>query len=771
MAGTMLRITTPDLRSMSQPAAIDPDISATLSDFLTYTEHLPSSVIRSMTLIETLNKKAYSLQLHIDGLLKTYGQLPNATADAPDPTQLRLDISKAYDKLSECKRMSAAESVRIDDMVAKEARRLTLVSKKLKTLPMPPSRDPTPEPVMVSPRLKRNNQAQQQVDKRTAAHRTSTAPRVRGRKIMVPGEVLPPPNPDSPPPSEPSDWGSPPPASPREQRPRHKSVGRPRTPKPMKPPREKVHKTPRIRPPGVKGTNAHSAVAGISTSNALSALQMPPPDAPSGSKWKPWKKLTEYELATIRKRMKKNAKWIPSLAMKNRELKELGRGQAAMDKARADAEAHGLPFFDEYDAAAWVDPTQGTITFEEQAEANAILGPEQEQEHLSEDQTMINRGMRLNEAKRIKREKLKAEEQAQTEQLQQLPAIPTVIEAVTDIDVIASSQTQIISELAASTGAVVTNGDRKRKRGITPVPPTVTMEPAVDSPDILSRPAPPPKKIKLNLSAPTPQTADGRRGAKNINQTSLPASSKPGSGDRQTNTTQPPPKTLNPPATSSNKSQGATLVPLAPAAPVTTKPTAPAPLSRPRSRRASAAPDPPLPPPPPTRSTRTTGPTITLKGLKGPKAASAEPPHRRTSLRRGSNVSLPGGASKLESPAPKPEPASRAGRRIKRPVPGLVTTEEGEGAKVSVGRRKAAPNKKKNAAAAAAPTQAAAKGAPAAVAPKKEEVPVVEEEPIDPDEPRYCVCGDVSWGTMIACDSDDVSLIPFPSPFLIDRLL
>ena len=32
-----------------------------------------------------------------------------------------------------------------------------------------------------------------------------------------------------------------------------------------------------------------------------------------------------------------------------------------------------------------------------------------------------------------------------------------------------------------------------------------------------------------------------------------------------------------------------------------------------------------------------------------------------------------------------------------------------------------------------------------------------DEEEIDPDEPTYCICGDVSWGTMVACDNQDVS--------------
>lgn len=28
----------------------------------------------------------------------------------------------------------------------------------------------------------------------------------------------------------------------------------------------------------------------------------------------------------------------------------------------------------------------------------------------------------------------------------------------------------------------------------------------------------------------------------------------------------------------------------------------------------------------------------------------------------------------------------------------------------------------------------------------------------DPNEPRYCICNQVSYGDMVACDNDDVSL-------------
>ena len=99
------------------------------------------------------------------------------------------------------------------------------------------------------------------------------------------------------------------------------------------------------------------------------------------------------------------------------------------------------------------------------------------------------------------------------------------------------------------------------------------------------------------------------------------------------------------------------------------------------------------------------------------------------------------------------QPATgRAGRR-KRPVPGLITADEDGSAKVSVGKRKSAPKKR---GATAQKLEKEALATPATLA---------EEELVDPNEPRYCVCGDVSWGTMIACDNtDDVSSRPGWTP-------
>ena len=68
----------------------------------------------------------------------------------------------------------------------------------------------------------------------------------------------------------------------------------------------------------------------------------------------------------------------------------------------------------------------------------------------------------------------------------------------------------------------------------------------------------------------------------------------------------------------------------------------------------------------------------------------------------------------------------------------MTDAQDGKG-KVSVGKRKAAPKK----------------GGKTGAGQEKE----VEDVPVDPDEPRYCICGDVSWGTMVACENGEVSSV------------
>ncbi|KAF2151017.1 hypothetical protein K461DRAFT_279789 [Myriangium duriaei CBS 260.36] len=622
----------PDFSTISQPSQIDPDVSSTLTDFLAYTEHLPSAVIRSMSLIGEQDRIASDMQQRVHDMLSMYSRLPTlkGAQDVPDSDTLRRDISQAFERLEKARRMSQAESVRMLDMVRKDKTRLEVITRKLKAMPMPPSRDPTPEPVS-SPQMRKA----QPLSEKRAAHRTGSAPRVRGRKIMVPGEVLPPPNPDSPPPSDVSDdesiRSSPPP-----ERKLHKSVGRPRTPKPPKEKKEKKEKTPRpprMRTPGHPGTNVHSSVAGISTSNALLKLIEPPPDAVPGSKWLPWKRITEFELAKLRKRMKKNAIWLPSPAMRNRELKLLGRGQQAMEIARQVAEETSTPFIDEY-GPDWRDPTStAPTTALLLEEVPDTLAPDAAA--ADEDDALMNRGMRLNEAKKRKRERLAEERLAE------------------EAAIAAQLHSEAASSLAPEPPTLTTHiappspSPKKRKRDPTPLPPLQEKEKKDD-------PSPQAKKLKLSLPLPSPTTTT---------------------------------------ATEAKDSK----------------------------------------------------PRITLKRSK---AASAEPPARR-SLRRGSNASLPGRAGSVDS-RPEPTPTmttstTRAGRK-RRPAPGLITADEDGRAKVSVGKRKAAPRKKRG--------RPSGEGKEDGKEVEGEEVEG-EGEGVDPDEPRYCTCGDVSWGTMIACDAED----------------
>jgi hypothetical protein len=120
-------------------------------------------------------------------------------------------------------------------------------------------------------------------------------------------------------------------------------------------------------------------------------------------------------------------------------------------------------------------------------------------------------------------------------------------------------------------------------------------------------------------------------------------------------------------------------------------------------------------------------------------------------------------SSRLTSAAPEPRSAqdsrqrtpdanltpmaalfTAASRRSKRPAPGPVASPDG-GAAVIEAKRKSAPRKK-----GAAADKEADDGLPN----KRIDEEGVEEE-IDPNEPRYCYCGDVSYGEMVACDNEN----------------
>ncbi|MCJ1369418.1 hypothetical protein MMC20_000629 [Loxospora ochrophaea] len=721
----------------------DPDAQSTVNDFSDYTQYLSSDLIRSLTLVSKLDDSYLSSTDNVHKLSTTYGALPSlSTSENSNTSQLRYRISQHLDFALNARESSYAEASRLFDVVDRHFNRLASISSKLKALPKPPSRDPTPVPQVRSPQISRTRRKGDtegtpppritlRLDNARAAAAAGRGPapmqrpRHRSRKVTVPGEVLPPPNPDSPPPSTESEWESEPPSpipmpTSRVGVPSSNRSTNPiriRLPKSPKPSKTRLPKTSRPsrppRPPGSMGTNVHSAVAGISTSNALSLLSPPPPDAKPGSDHAPWMRLTEWEMAKLRKRMKKNAIWSPSETMIRRELSEAGRGPENYRAAKAKADANGEEFLDE-DNIATTAPGKPLVPGEISADS---LG-------LGETK-LSNRGMKLNQAKKLKRE-IMAREQAA------LLAAAEIDQAGKRLGDIGSTFRNLFSKgTEESPENVSTNGlvngkedqkdrdpgktPKKRKRETTPKVDNDQAEgEAITSP---TRPAPKQRKI---AAQPTPAPVD----------TSININGTPSANNNTMITTIP----LAAPAPSPQRSSNSLAHPISPIE--SRKPTA----ASSRPRRPSLTLKGPAPPPEPVHTaSRPASRAASRRASTGPPPESATREH----LRRGS-----------ATPAPTPV-ATAASRRSRRPAPGPVTSLQDGGAAVSVGKRKNAPRKRGTAAAA----NAARKAADDNVRDKEEEVKAEEDaagEEIDPDEARYCLCGDVSFGNMICCENSEV---------------
>lgn len=722
----------------------DPDAQATVTDFLDYTEYLPSDLIRSLTLISKLDETYLSSANTVHDLTRAYGSLPTATGEnRPNPQDLRQEVSRNLDYAIEAREASFAEAARLYEVVDRHYNRLTSIISKLKSLPKPPSRDPTPTPQLQThtSRVKKaaadaEDTPPQRITLRFDAQRAQgtairtngsvSRPRHRNKKVTVPGGVLPLANPDSPPPITDSEWeyqppspvpmatsrvgastASSPPKPGRSRPPKPSKADKPNAPKALRPP----------RPPGAMGTNVHSAVAGISTSNALSLLQPPPPDAKPGSEHAPWMRLTDWEMAKLRKRMKKNAIWSPSETMIKRELADAGRGPDNYRSSKSKAEAAGEEFTD-FDQIATAAPGKPLAPGEISAD---LLGLEVTQ--------LSNKGMKLNEAKKLKRELMLREQ-----------AALAAAEAGQRLNDVGNSSTNLFSRpggerngtsLRALTQrkARATEPEKgkearkftshKRKRGSTPQRESIGTQTDTVPPAAKRRKAAPKlppiiigstitKTTTVPLAAPNPPTVTPITAA-------LPHKS---------------PVEILKSATSTTRARRLSLTVKSPAAigehPASYRP-------------------PPLPPPP-----------------AAPAASASRPPSRATSRRGSSGAPLAQSTRELRRKSTTPAPATpmitAAGRRSRRPAPGPVTNSQDGGAAVSEVRRKNAPRRRANATA----TQTKKQAGDAGHAKEREEEARIEEEAageeIDPDEPRYCLCGDVSFGTMICCENSEVSL-------------
>ena len=795
----------------------DPDAQATVTDFLDYTEYLPSDLVRSLTLIGKLDESYLECVDEIHSISKTYGELPGLPAsNRPHSQDLRRDISYHLDRAQSARESSYAEAARLYDAVDRHSSRLTSIISKLNALPKPPSRDPTPVPQARSPQASRTRTALKASEPTaritlhgprpiaSATDSSAQRPRQRPRKVTVPGEVLPPPNPDSPPPATDSEWESIPSPIPMPTsrvgaplRNRPPATVRIRPPKQPKTPKEKTPRPP--RPPGAMGTNVHSAVAGISTSNALSLLSPPPADAKPGSDHAPWMRLTEWEMAKLRKRMKKNAIWSPSETMIRRELADAGRGPDNYRAAKANSEATGEPFIDE-DNLASQPPGRQLAPGEISADSLGF-----------EETSLSNRGMKLNEAKKIKREAMLRGQQEQAEQL----AKTEVEQAAKRLGDIGSTiknlffgATNLVNASTSSTNPAQAKPAEKSKEKAEKEKEKQRLKEEKAREKEKERQRELEKKeserakalekeerekeqekerqrqqeLERQLESERQQQIEKERQQREEEEARAREEEKAKEAEREKEREreaaqaaakkrkrESPPKidvpakedpslTSEPkPSPKKRRTEISTTmtIPLAAPAPSPTKastPATPAPLITPASETR--------------RSTRR--PSLTIRGPAPPPAEPVEPSPRsatRASTRRASTGG-PASATydtrrRSTTPRQVSIPVGAAPtRRSKRSAPGNVIHRPEGGAAVSVGSRKRAPRKRGGAGAASTNASKTDIGG-GSKKQKDGEARVPDDasdEEIDPNEERWCICNDVYYGEMVGCDNDEVSM-------------
>ena len=670
---------------MAHSPSVDPDAQATVTDFLDYTEYLPSDLIRSLTLIRGLDETFVTNSQAVHELTQQYGALPVLSAGSrPDPQTLRTHISTHLDRALNARESSYAEACRLYDVADRHHNRLSSIINKLHALPKPPSRDPTPEPVR-SPDVKRSRSGRKLDDGTSIQRLTLNPPRPTGpaiallqksrkRQVTIPGDVLPPYNPDSPIAStEQSDWESDV-ASP--VRPRLKL----NQPKPKK---EKVPRPPR---------------APRESTGPYKMPTPPPEDAKIGSKYQPWTRLTEWEMWKLRKKMKKNITWEPSDVMIQRELAAKGRGWENYYRAKGEAKTNGTEFLD--------------IDNIDQSRTNGVTNGEPATGAV-EVASVRNRGMKLNEAKKLKRESLAREQAAQAAQEAELAArrLGDIGSAFKNLF---SPISSALTNLQRNTSSPTTNGNKTGKKEAAKNPKKRKLEDSVASASPVSEPVPKNKKQKLAVG-PSPFAGDAT----------------PDTTATTTTTTKKIPLKLHLPPQSSTVSSLSSAP--SPDLPQSARPQSARPQS---ARRTSIAPKAESPTP------------MALRPSSRHSVASAAPSSTVATGRR--RTSTPA-ASTTKTPATETSPKSvttAAGRRSKREAPGTVTqSSQDGGAAVSVSRRKTKPAK-------------VVKGAAAAKVPDAQ-VPQIRvdvdgnQEIVDPNEERYCLCGDVSYGEMICCEMDE----------------
>ncbi|KAH6868189.1 hypothetical protein BKA58DRAFT_386431 [Alternaria rosae] len=780
-----------DAPEMAQPAP-NPDAQTTVNDFLDYTEFFPSDLVRSLTLIADLDSTYSDAVQQVHELTVQYGKLPALPEqERPDPVLLRKQIAQHLQKAINQREFAYTEASRLYEVTVRHCQRSSVIKRKLQAQPQPPSRDPTPPPVSPSAHRPVNRDYIRPAHLRLTfdggRHGANTSrPRDRHRKTAVPlprgrgrrGATY----------SSDSDGGSGIDVASHRKRKDNRD-------------RHSRATGGRSRAAGVLGTNVHSSIAGISTSNALAQLAPPPADAKPGSKWAPWKKLTEYEMAVLRKQMKKNAVWTPSQTMMIRELEKKHRTEADYEREKARCEATGEHFLDEEPETLQQIMTAsglGLLAPHGPQAANPPPPIESVEEDSKEESGPVSirlKPVATKEGRKLDR--MSQRQKAMHDAQELIGASEKIREAAKELtELNFSSSVAATANQKKRTPVRLSN---KRKRDASPPPTTdgaieTTREASVATQDSASRP-PEPKRARLQLIAPAPSSVASPIPTPNSTVSTprdrtasvvpSPAAHspipilEPAKPSTNGNTVQVPlapagpstPKVnkaiskeaspeLTPITTSPVPPEESPVMPQAQQSPVPIKaPTPPASVPAPtaastRPKRESVAPKAPTPPVttlPLTKSSKTptpvpeprpetpAAPTLRPRSARGhvptPKAQSEEPkPNEEGRItretRRHSVFSQP--ATTLTVPAPPPPPTRTSSRRKPPPKGEVTNAEDGQKTVTNVKRAQGSKNKRK----------------------KKAEEEAEQADDIDPNEPRYCICDDVSYGQMISCDNN-----------------
>ncbi|KAK1751755.1 hypothetical protein QBC47DRAFT_390941 [Echria macrotheca] len=785
----------------------DPDAQATVNDFLDFTEYLPADMIRSLTLIRKLDQTYVDSSAKVNDLTTTWGQLPTIPpAERPGAVELRAQISESLQHALNSRTYAYAEAVRMYENISRYLNRGKTIQSKLAVMLQnfpPPEEQKSPVATSKSPQLSRVTKLPQRADGQKVR-------RPRIPRITVPGEVLAPyelnyemytSGSESSSSEEEDDNDDLQPtgrATPGPNRSRGVK-GSSRPPKAGKIPKSRTSVPPPAVPGGI-----------ISTSAALAQHKPPPENAAIGSADAPWGQLTEYELARLRKRMKKNSAWTPSDTMVARELSNLGRGVEAFKAAKAKAEEEGRPFEGQMPVPV-VDPETG--------DERMPLGALTMDALATDERNLSNRGMRLNEAKKLKRKMLatmaaeEAEESAKRMQniAQTLFTSTPSSQPLQDQGNSASNKAKppkkrkrdSVSEADAekprAADAPTPRPQIKRTKTETPVPPPQISQMASQQSQEMA--IPPSQRAGaapiLHSTTPIPLPAHGQDysiTAKSAASVASATSPTPSSSAGQpiggpvvppvklpvSETPIPPPvhspkkstTPILPPVRETRKSQAARTQDQPKETPV-------APVPKPVSRTSSPLPslspqtDPDMQLPPFSSVAPASGGTAAASAARRPgsrgKASSQEPqpslaadrPRRASTARN--------------TPAPERSEAARpSSRRSRRPAPGIIS-QTVSGSKSAVTKRTAAPKKKSARASGnklGKDSKTGGADGPGGGAGDTFEVEVDDEgNVIDPNEPRYCLCNRVSFGMMIQCElANDVSNLVYSQWSAADRV-